>query len=190
MADAANPGATSEARVQVLFLCTANQVRSPFACAVARSIAAREQLPIEFSSAGLMEGGAPAAESIVRIATKSGLDLEGHVSRRVTAEMADSADIVVAMTGAHVVDLSADFPDLLGRAITLREAARATETLGPPEWSPPRVREWTTEVARRPLSALLSPAVDIADPAGQSRRAYRRAAEQISHEVECLLIAH
>jgi len=64
-------------------------------------------------SAGLAammgEAAAPEAADVVQA---YGADLSAHVSRPVTADLIDGADLVLAMTQGHVRLLSAYFPEL------------------------------------------------------------------------------
>ena len=52
-----------------------------------------------------LEGGEPAVEQMVRAATRHGVDLSPHVSSQVTAPMLEASDLVVTMTGRHVLGL-------------------------------------------------------------------------------------
>jgi protein-tyrosine phosphatase len=105
--------------VSVLFVCTGNTCRSPFAEAVAR----REGHG-DVASAGLSAytGDQPPEAAIV-VARELGYDLSSHRARRLTDEMLERADVVVGMTAAHVAALGggarllgeADLDDPIGR---------------------------------------------------------------------------
>jgi protein-tyrosine phosphatase len=83
---------------QVLFVCTANMCRSPFAQAVAADLAERRGLDLRFESAGRQAvDGAAATDDTVAVAREHGLDLAGHRSRLLTRELVDRADVVVAL---------------------------------------------------------------------------------------------
>jgi protein-tyrosine-phosphatase len=88
--------------VKVLFVCTGNTCRSPFAEALAR----RELGPAghEFSSAGTNAYvGAPCPPEAVEIAlAHHGIDLSGHRARQLTPELEADADLVVRLF--HVPD--------------------------------------------------------------------------------------
>jgi protein-tyrosine-phosphatase len=105
--------------VSVLFVCTGNTCRSPFAEAVAR----REGHG-DFESAGLgayLDDRPP--EDAIVVARELGYDLSTHRARRLTEEMVERADVVVGMTAAHVAALGggarllgeADLDDPIGR---------------------------------------------------------------------------
>lgn len=164
--------------VRVLFVCTANQVRSPYAEAVARRLAVENGIPVRLASAGFLDDGWPAFDEMLELADENGLDLTGHRSRRVTVDLLAAADLVVAMTGRHVIDLIGVDPDVAGRAVTLRELAAACE-FGPPRWDPDEVRRWVGPVTVRDLTDLLAGGLDVGDPAGGPLRGYRATAVEI-----------
>lgn len=175
----------------ILFVCTANRIRSPFAAAVARRIVAEHELSLTVSSAGLDPGGLAAMDQMVGVAERFDIDLSGHESRQVTRELVDASDLVIAMTGAHVIDLAGAHPDAVNRVATLREAAAAASAeLGPPRWKPPAMRAWAARVTQRPLEVLLGGEVDVADPVGRSKRIHRRTATLINELTEQFLVPH
>ena len=86
----------------VLFLCTGNICRSPYAEKVfRRAIAAREGARIEAASAGFLAPGRPSPEAALRIARERGIALEAHRSRTADGDLLAKADVVVAMEMAH-----------------------------------------------------------------------------------------
>jgi protein-tyrosine-phosphatase len=104
--------------MRVLFVCTGNICRSPFAEAVARA----EGLDVE--SAGLEAyAGAGPTDDAIAVARERGYDLSSHHARPLTEEMLQRADVVVGMTAAHVSALGerarllgeADLDDPIGR---------------------------------------------------------------------------
>lgn len=88
----------------LLFVCTGNTCRSPMAAAIARrALADRGWNHVAVASAGLgAPYGAPASENAVRVLAERGLDLSGHSSRPLTPELIDWADLVLAMSPAHL----------------------------------------------------------------------------------------
>jgi len=89
--------------VKVLFVCSGNQCRSPFAEAVMKKLLEDDpDCNIEVSSAGTISmGGEPAAPDAVRLANECGLDLKGHSARRLTADMIEEYDMILVMENAH-----------------------------------------------------------------------------------------
>ena len=168
------------AEVRLLFVCTANRVRSPLAEAFTASAAAEHGLAIQVGSAGFLDEGLPAIDRMADVARKMGLDLSEHHSRTVDADVIGSADLIVAMTGQHVIDLVGIDPSASRRILTLREWAAAATDRPPHPWTPASVRTVTAGVTARPLAALLGGQLDVADPIGGPRRAYQRAASEIT----------
>jgi protein-tyrosine phosphatase len=122
------PGAISaeeireQAACRIVFVCTGNTCRSPMAEVLFKKRLADRlactagELPergFVVHSAGLAammgEAAAPEAADVVQA---YGADLSAHVSRPVTADLIDGADLVLAMTQGHVRLLSAYFPEL------------------------------------------------------------------------------
>ena len=99
-------------RRRILFVCTGNTCRSPMAAGLARKRLAERlgvrtsQLGdrlIEVISAGAFAAdGAPATEEAVRAAAALGASIGRHRSRRLTAELIRSCDVVFCMTQGHV----------------------------------------------------------------------------------------
>ncbi len=169
------PGATAS----VLFVCTANRVRSPFAAAVARRLADERRLSVEIGSAGFLTPGHPADRDMSQVARRRGIDLSEHSSRRVDAAMLERSDLVVAMTGRHVIDLVGMAPTSTRRILTLRELAAAARSAPPAEWSADGLRDWADGPTRRAIQTLLDGHSDTADPIGRPMRHYRSAADEI-----------
>jgi protein-tyrosine-phosphatase/tRNA A37 threonylcarbamoyladenosine synthetase subunit TsaC/SUA5/YrdC len=101
---------------RIVFVCTGNTCRSPLAEGLCKKLLA-EQLgcgPDELAargflvhSAGLaaMMGGEAAPEA-VEVARELGVDLSGHRSQPLTADLVAQADHLIAMTRSHVRTLS------------------------------------------------------------------------------------
>ena len=87
--------------MKVLFVCTGNTCRSPFAAAVAR----REGL--DASSAGLDVLALRATGEAVLVAREFGIDLGDHTTRRLTDDVVAEADVVVGMSERHAAALGA-----------------------------------------------------------------------------------
>jgi protein-tyrosine-phosphatase len=94
--------------MRVLFVCTGNTCRSPFAAAVAR----REGLEAESAGLSAFEGSTP-PEDAVAVAAEYGVDLGAHRAQRLTPALLDEADVVVAMTGDHLRAIASDKARLL-----------------------------------------------------------------------------
>ena len=89
---------------RILFVCSGNTCRSPLAERLARREAEERGLDdVEVRSAGTFAGrGAPASRGAVLAARRQGLDLSGHRSTPLGPELVEWADLVLAMTNAHL----------------------------------------------------------------------------------------
>lgn len=105
------PGST-----RVLFVCTGNICRSPFAEVVGRSVFA--DTPYSFSSAGTHAiPGNEATRDMQLVARERGLDLAGHGATLLAA--CEQPDIVLGMEHHHLVAAKNRFPDLEATRIRL-----------------------------------------------------------------------
>jgi protein-tyrosine-phosphatase len=79
----------------VLVLCFGNICRSPFAAA--RSATLLAPLGVRVESAGLYGPGRPTPRAGIEAARARGVDLSGHTSQLVTAQLVRNADLIVVM---------------------------------------------------------------------------------------------
>ena len=109
----------------VLFVCTANQFRSPIAAAcLSKHITGEPESRawrVESAGTWAIEGlGAPGFA--VRAAETLGLGrLDRHRTQRVSAELLDGFDLVLVMEAGHKEALCAEFPSVCGRVYLLSE---------------------------------------------------------------------
>jgi protein-tyrosine phosphatase len=155
-------------------VCTANQCRSPLAAAVLGRLVGDRGEDVTVTSAGLLEGGAPAAPGMVEAAAVRGIDLSGHVSRTLGAAAVEQADLVVAMARDHVREIVSVTPSAFGRTFTLREAVRRGSEVGPRRPGA-ALAEWLGALHQgRRYQDLVgwTDEDDIADPMGGPPEAY------------------
>ena len=82
----------------VLFVCNGNIFRSPFAAAVLqRALARKGPRPMQVESAGFIGPGRPISPTAIAAAARRGVDLAGHTSQLVLADLVRAADLVVVM---------------------------------------------------------------------------------------------
>jgi protein-tyrosine phosphatase len=132
------------------------------------------------ASAGTMRDGMAAAEEVVEILGKRGLDVELHRSRRLTPGLLTSADLIVGMTRDHVREAALMDFDCFARAFTLKEIVRRGQAVGP------RRRDegldtWLKRVGegREPRDYLFAEDDDIEDPMGRRFSVFKKAAVEI-----------
>lgn len=89
---------------RILFVCTGNTCRSPMAAAITRRmLRERGWNHVDVESAGVAAlTGVPASDGAVAAAERQGLDLSEHASAQLTRDRLERADLVLAMTPAHV----------------------------------------------------------------------------------------
>lgn len=116
----------------VLFVCTGNLCRSPLGEALLRArLAERGVDDVRVSSAGTLGSAAGATSEARSVAEEMGGDLSGHRSRRLESGLVASADLVIAMTADHVIDLVHQAPSEADRVFKLTELARRAKEEGP-----------------------------------------------------------
>lgn len=106
----------------VLFICTANQCRSPLAEGLLRLQVGLDNPDWQISSAGTWAyDGTPATQNSVVVLKERGLDLSNHSSRTVNGEMIADHRLVLTMEKGHKEALRVEFPKLAGRIYLLSE---------------------------------------------------------------------
>jgi protein-tyrosine-phosphatase len=106
----------------ILFVCTANQFRSPIAAAYfTRKLTSIDANGIwTISSAGTWTPtGLPAHPQAVKAAAKLGLDLSAHRTREVNAGLLASADMIVVMEQGQKEAIEAEFPEARSKLVLL-----------------------------------------------------------------------
>jgi protein-tyrosine-phosphatase len=134
----------------ILFVCSANQCRSPMAEVLFKAtLAERAELEAwRVESAGVWAyAGAPATGNAQVAMRERGLDLSQHLSQPATNELLAQFDLIVVMTREHKQALLDQMPSLDGKIIMLRELGGGSG--------------------------------DFADPVGGSLPVYRNAADEI-----------
>ncbi len=99
----------------VLFVCTANQCRSPMAEGLLRSLTAQrgEADRWQIQSAGTWaESGRPATQFAQVVMRRRNIDLSGHRSRPIDADMLAAASVILVMTRHHQEAIQAEFPGI------------------------------------------------------------------------------
>ena len=111
---------------EILFVCTANQFRSPIASAYFQKklIESGRTGNWAISSAGTWtKNGLPACNEAKNAASRIGLDISRHSTREVNAAILSAADLIVTMEQGHKEALTAEFPQCKDRIILLCQAA-------------------------------------------------------------------
>jgi len=115
--------------VSVVFVCTANQFRSPIAAGcLSQKIAARGwKSDWNVSSAGVWTtNGRPAMPEAEQVARKLGFSLEGHQSTLITPALVSVTDLVLVMEEGQREALRNEFFVYRSRIFLLSEVAEGT----------------------------------------------------------------
>lgn len=112
----------------VLFVCTANRIRSPMAAALFTALLPADQRKdwrVESAGTWATEGQPawPAAERAMR---ERGLDISQHRARCVTAGLLAQFDLVLTMEHGHKEALQVEFPALAPRVHLFGEILNGT----------------------------------------------------------------
>ena len=180
---------------RILFVCTGNTCRSPMAEGLLRGMAKKSGLQLEVRSAGVAAvDGLPMSDHSLSVLRERGWD-GSFASRRVTAELAAWADVILTMTMSHKRQLVQRFPEAVDKTFTLKEYAAfadAAEADRERELQRRKSEAYVKLAIGQPLTDEerqllrdddLSGKYDIADPFGGSRQEY----EETAREIESLL---
>ncbi|WP_406288131.1 hypothetical protein [Embleya sp. NBC_00896] len=161
------------ASVSVLVVCSGNTCRSPLVGAMLRHRLAGSGLSADVSSAGTIDWNAkPMADNSVQVLIEYGIEPPVHRSRKLTADLLRSADLVIGMSREHQWAIDTLAADTLPYTFLLGELVRLGEKFGPRgELS---LAAWLAEVDRsRPANRLARPADELDDPMGEPIESYR-----------------
>jgi protein-tyrosine phosphatase len=175
--------------IELLFVCTGNQCRSPMAEVMLRRRFDERDIDARVSSVGLVGDGRPASESTIEVMTDLGHDLRDHVSRPLSQDAIERADLVLALAREHVRESVLLVPSAFGKTFTLKELVRRGADCGPRRPDEPldawlaRVHEGRT--VRDHLGS--SPDDDVVDPIGRRMAVYESVADEIAALVDELV---
>jgi len=111
---------------EILFVCTANQFRSPIASAYFYQKLAETGRTDNWkiTSAGTWtENGLPVHIEAEKAASRISLDISRHKTREVNLSILSTADLIITMEQGHKEALTAEFPSCKDRIILLCQVA-------------------------------------------------------------------
>lgn len=158
--------------LRVMYVCTGNICRSPYAHLRSASLVGAGQFT--FSSAGTHGfAGRPMDADMAAVLAEHGVDQDHFASRRLTRSIMDSAELVLTMETAQRNYLLDDWPQTAGHVFTLAQFAETLDRLEPG----PLGAELAALAGRNRAFAHRS--ADIRDPYRKGRVAAFACAEQI-----------
>ena len=110
----------------ILFVCTGNICRSPFAHAFLTKLIHQRQLQgIAVESSGLLAlPGNSATHMAQRVAAEFGVDLTEHRAKSVSKDLVAWSSLILVMEKTHQDTLLVDFPEAKGKTQLIRHFAR------------------------------------------------------------------
>ncbi len=131
-------------------------------------------------SAGTLGWGGPATNHAVEVLAGRGIDLSEHLSRRLSGDIVDDADLVIGMTADHVGGVIAHDPTAVDRTFVMGEIVRLGRRVGARRPGQ-TLREWAAEVAalRPPGRPPGIGADSIPDPVGEGLEVYQATADRL-----------
>ncbi len=156
------------------------------AALLGRALAERGRLASVTSAGTLGWSGRPATTLANEVMAELGLDIGHHVSRRLSADLVVSADVVIAMTRQHAWAVKAWDSDAAARTFLAAELVRLIRRVGAPGELP--VRDWVGRVdSARPSAFPVGRASDeIDDPAGHPIAVYRSTRDRLCTVIDPL----
>jgi protein-tyrosine phosphatase len=140
-------------------------------------------------SAGLVTEDRPASRHGVDAMARRGIDIDGHRSRYLNAQLVQPADLVLGMERQHVREVAVLEMGAFHRTFTLPELARLARAQGPRrEGEDLDAYLRRLAAGRRPADLLGErPDDEVADPIGRPARDYERTAAQLEELVNVVV---
>lgn len=156
-----------------------------------RSALDMRRLDAAVGSAGLLPGGAPAVDNAIAAVKSLGLDLQGHLSRRIDPEIIGWSDLILTMERMHVREIVTVEPGAFAKTFTMVDFVERAANKWPVGAS---LGEKLAAIGadRRPSELMGRGKDEIADPIGQSLEVFERTRDELvvlTKKVAALLAA-
>ncbi len=86
---------------KILFVCTGNTCRSPMAEALFNHLAREKGILAEAKSAGVFASGGGVSQNSIDAMAELGIDISAEISKQISREMIDEADLILTMSQSH-----------------------------------------------------------------------------------------
>ena len=183
------PGGVLSTPASVLFVCTANQCRSPIAEHMMRAAIGRIGLNLSVGSAGTEAvSGLQMHPRAAQVLDEHGVGVGPWQTTAVDLELIKQSDLILCAAAEHrraIVTLS---PAALRRTFTILEFARLAPHLGGLDADDPGLRAALPPHVAAARSKV-RPGVDgddVADPIGQRMGVFRSTGDLIAHAVDAV----
>lgn len=174
---------------RILFVCTGNICRSPFAEAMLRQTLGFHSEFVIGSSGTKAKPGAPISNETRHLFIEHGLPYESFESRLLTPEILESQDLVICMAREHRKQVLRMAPNLLNQSFTLFELSRILSDF-PQTKEVKSADDWKSVIAlaahQRSDYRRFAPHDDVVDPIGRGASITREMERQILIGVKAL----
>jgi protein-tyrosine-phosphatase len=131
-----DPDQPAEPKPSILFVCTANRIRSVIAEGLMIGLLAEKGIDPDtwdIASAGTWAtDGQPAFPEVISVMDERGLDLRSHRSQVINAKLLERYNLVLVMEPSHQEALNVEFPHCAGRIYLISEMAGLDEPVEDP----------------------------------------------------------
>lgn len=164
----------------ILVVCTGNLARSPMGEALLRGHLSRRPVDARVHSAGTLAWSGPATDPAIAVMREYGLDLSAHRSQPLTTSLVTDADLVLAMTRAHVYGVLAFDDTASDRTFLIEELPRLATRVGA-RGADEALRAWAARVATERTHGWVAGRADeeVPDPFGEPIAVYRATAHRL-----------
>jgi protein-tyrosine phosphatase len=184
-------GATPQTR-GILFVCTGNICRSPYAERRLRQLLPDAGVRIESAGTGAVVGSGIEDETREQL-RRLGADVTDFRARQVTPQLLEGADLVLTMTRVQRGEVARLRPASMRRCFALGDFADLCR--GSNSWRPiVPAQPWLDQVVAEAAAARGTVAprdpgdVDVVDPYGRSARTHEEAFARIEEHLDAVLI--